>query len=231
VKLPLLISVPHSGLSVPDQVADLCTLTPEQIAKDGDVGAAEIYAVSDEVEAFVSTDVARAFVDLNRAEDDRRADGVVKTHTCWNEPVYCAPLPEELVQRLLTRYHRPYHASLTALAGSPARLGIDCHTMAAHGPPVGPDPGCERPVVCLSDAGGTCPPEWTKTLARCLGTAFGQEPSINQPFKGGYIIRTHAAEMPWVPLELSRAPFSTPAEKRKRVLQGLRDWCSWLSDS
>jgi len=31
-------------------------------------------------------------------------------------------------------------------------LGIDCHTMAAKGPPIGPDPGKERPLVCLSNA-------------------------------------------------------------------------------
>jgi formiminoglutamase len=107
VKLPLLISVPHGGLRVPDEVTHLCILTPEQIAKDGDVGASEIYAISEEVEAFVTTDVARAFVDLNRAESDRSADGVVKTHTCWNEPVYAAPLLEDDVRQLLTRYHRP----------------------------------------------------------------------------------------------------------------------------
>jgi formiminoglutamase len=231
VKLPLLISVPHGGLRVPDEVTDLCILTPEQIAKDGDVGASEIYAISEEVEAFVTTDVARAFVDLNRAESDRSADGVIKTHTCWNEPVYAAPLLEDDVRQLLTQYHRPYHARLTALAGSSARLGVDCHTMAAHGPPIGPDPGRERPWVCLSDAGGTCPPAWMTSLARFLGEAFGKAPSINQPFKGGYIIRTHASEMPWVQVELSRAPFMTPGEKRARVLLGLRDWCAWLNNS
>lgn len=230
MKLPLLISVPHAGLVVPEEVAERSVLTPEQIAKDCDVGAAEIYSIADEVEAFVAADIARAFVDLNRAQDDRGQDGVVKTHTCWNEPVYGAPLGEELVERLLRRYYHPYHARLTALADSSVRLGIDCHTMAAHGPPVGPDPDRKRPWVCLSNGDGTCPREWMDALGRCFARAFGREPSINRPFKGGYITRTHAAEMPWIQLELSRAPFLQPTEKRHRVLMALREWCDW-SDS
>lgn len=228
MKLPLLISVPHAGLDVPEEVAERSILTPEQIAKDGDVGAADIYAIADEVVAFVAADIARVFVDLNRAEDDRGQDGVVKTHTCWNEPVYRSPLGEEVVERLLGRYYRPYHGRLTVLAASSARLGVDCHTMAAHGPPVGPDPGQERPWVCLSNGDGTCPPEWMDALAGCLARAFGREPSINRPFKGGYITRTHAAEMPWIQLELSRAPFMSSKEKRECVLRALRDWCAWL---
>ncbi len=231
MKLPLLISVPHAGLTVPDEVAGLSILTPEQVAKDGDVGAAEIFSISDDVEAFVSADVARAFVDLNRAEDDRGRDGVVKTHTCWNEPVYRSPLGEKTVERLLHRHYRPYHGRLTALADSSVRLGIDCHTMAAHGPPVGPDPGRERPWVCLSNGDGTCPREWIDALARCFARAFGREPSINTPFKGGYITRTHAAEMPWVQLEVSRASFLSLKEKRARVLDAARNWCGWLGST
>ena len=231
MKLPLLISVPHGGLDVPEEVAGLSILTPEQVVKDGDVGAAEIYSFAEEVEAFVAAEAARAFVDLNRAEDDRTQDGVVKTHTCWNEPVYRSPLDEACVERLLARYYRPYHERLTVLTGSPIRLGVDCHTMAAHGPPVGPDPGEERPWVCLSNAHHTCPGGWMDALARCFACSFGREPSINKPFTGGYITRIHASEMPWVQLELSRAPFMTLTEKRDCVLRGLQSWCHWLEST
>ena len=34
---------------------------------------------------------------------------------------------------------------------------------------------------------------------------------------GGYITRTHAAEMPWIQIELSRSPFLSDGEKRRRV--------------
>ncbi len=222
--LPLLISVPHAGLEVPPEVEPLNLLSPRQIAEDGDEGAAGIYSFADDVAAFATADVARAFVDLNRAENDARADGVVKTHTCWRVPIYRQPLPAEVVEALLVRYHRPYHARLTGLAGAGVVLGVDCHTMAAKGPPLSPDPGARRPRVCLSNGDGTCPQEWMTSLARAFEDAFDRPVSINSPFNGGHIVRSHAAELPWVQLELSREPFLTDEEKRRRTLDALRAW-------
>jgi N-formylglutamate deformylase len=226
MSLPLLISVPHAGLDVPPEVQSLCRLTPEQIAADGDEGAAAIYhGLREHVAAFTTTEVARAIIDLNRAEDDRRADGVVKTHTCWNELVYRDFPSEELVQRLLHVHYHPYHRRIAELAKSDVRLGIDCHTMAAKGPPIGPGAGIERPWICLSNADGTCSPEWFESLAECFEQAFEHEVALNDPFRGGYIIRRHAGELPWVQLELSRAGFMPDAQKHTCVLKALRRWC------
>ena len=221
-KLALLISVPHAGLEVPEEVASYCVLTPSQIAEDGDEGAAEIYSLEEEVQAFVTEDVARAIVDLNRPEDDRSKDGVVKTHTCWDVPVYDPFPPEDLVQTLLERYHRPYHARLVELADAGVRLGIDCHTMVAFGPPVSPDPGVERPWICLSNADGTCPQEWMDELRLAFEREFDGNVQVNHPFKGGHIVRTHSKELPWVQLEMSRAPFCSNQEKRARLLRAFR---------
>jgi formiminoglutamase len=222
VRLPFLLSVPHGGLRVPPEAAPFCVLTEDEIREDGDEGAAEIYALGDEVEVFVTTEIARAIVDMNRAEDDRRKDGVVKTHTCWDVPVYAPTPPESVLKELIERYYRPYHALLREGAAGEVALGIDCHTMAAHGPPVGPDPGQERPVVCLSNGGMTCPEKWLRGLAASLEQTLELEVRLNDPFPGGSITRTYAALMPWVQLELSRAPFLSEAQKRERVLEALR---------
>ena len=64
------------------------------------------------------------------------------------------------VIELLLDYYRPYHARLTDLAESGVRLAIDCHTMGVCGRSIGPDPGAERPWICLGGAHGTCPSEW-----------------------------------------------------------------------
>lgn len=222
--LPIIVSVPHAGLEVPPEVAEQSILTPAEIAADGDVGAAEIYAISEHAQHFVTASIARAFVDLNRAEDDIRADGVVKTHTCWNEPVYREPLAADLVETLLERYHRPYHRRLTELAAGDAILGVDCHTMAEDGPPVGPDPGQRRPMVCLGDGDGACPPHWARLLADGFEQFFPGDVTINRPFRGGYITRKHGAEMSWVQIELSRATSVTVERKREAVLAALDHW-------
>ena len=224
--LPVLLSVPHAGLWVPPEAEPFCRLTKEEIVSDGDEGAAEIYDLSDEVSAFVTTDVARAIVDMNRAADDRRTDGVVKTHTCWNVPVY-EPFPPETVRtQLLDSYYRPYHEQLAAEMNDGIRLGIDCHTMAASGPPVGPDHGNPRPLVCLGDVNGTTlPPGWMDCLADCFRRGFGDGVTVNEPFAGGFITRAHGQQAPWVQLELNRERFASNHEKQRLVLAAVRRFC------
>jgi len=227
VKLPLLLSVPHAGLEVPAEAASLCALTPEEIAADSDGGADAIYELAGEVARLETSPVARAIVDLNRADDDFRKDGVIKTHTCGDVPVWREPPGAALVAELLRRYHAPYHARL-ARPDTEVALGVDCHTMAAQGPPVGPDPGRERPEVCLSDADGTLPRPWFERMIEAFRAEFAGEVAVNRPFRGGHIVRAHAAERPWIQVELSRAPFDSDRGKRGRVLAALTAWCSRL---
>ena len=227
MSLPLLVSVPHAGIEIPELIAPYLIISEEEIVRDGDEQAAEIYwPLEDAVAAFVTTRVARIAVDMNRTEDDRRPDGVVKTHSCWEVPVYREFPPNDVIEQLLSRYYRPYHAELTARAGRGVRLGVDCHTMAAVGPPIGPDPGETRPAACLSNGDGTCPQDWIESLARCFQDALGHPVAINHPFRGGYITRSHAAEMPWVQLELSRGDFLNVHEKRNAVWAALAEWCA-----
>lgn len=230
MKLPILLSVPHAGWKIPPEVQDICILTEKDIIEDGDVGAAEIYyPLEGKVKSFVTTDIGRAIVDLNRAEDDFWKDGVIKTHTCWDVPVYNNFPSEETIAELIARYHRPYHVRLSEFAKT-TKIGIDCHTMAAVAPPVAPDSGEERPPVCLSNAESTCPQEWIESLARCLSLSLDLPVSINQPFKGGHIIRSHANEIPWIQLEYSRAPFLSNKQKSTCLLRALGEWLALLPD-
>ena len=106
------------------------------------------------------------------------------------------------------------------------KCGVDLHTMAAEGPPIGPDPGVERPWVCLSDGDGTtCPKEWTELLRDCFVETFGRHVNVNDPFKGGFVTRSHAVELPWIQIELSRGPHMSNEEKQTAVLKALTRWC------
>lgn len=227
--LPIAISLPHAGLTVPDWLQSNCRLSEAEIIQDGDEGAAEIYDIAEEVAVFITTDVARAVVDLNRAEGDHRKDGIVKTHTCYDIPIWHRPLTAAEEQRLLAEHHRPYHQRLSALTGrDDLRLAVDCHTMAAVAPPVAPDVGCQRPWVCLGDVQGkTLPAGWMDNLADCFRGAFGEENfAVNQPFSGGHITQLHGQEMPWVQVELSRGSFLPNSEKRQRVLKALSEFAA-----
>ena len=227
--LALVLSIPHAGLVIPPEVIDLCILKEDDTRRDSDEGAAEIYLpLKSKVSAVVDTHVARAIIDMNRSVDDRRKDGIIKSHTCWDVPVYSQPLKAEMIQALIRCYYRPYHLALTQYS-SGMKLGIDCHTMASKGPPAGPDPGVSRPHICLSNGDGTCPEIWMQYLTESLETVFEKKVSMNNPFKGGYIIKSHAKEMPWIQLEFSRDDFASNEEKSEHLLRALVMWNKKIS--
>lgn len=216
-RLPLLISVPHAGLRVPDEVAGLCLLSRADLIAESDEGAAEIYGpLRGQVQGLVTTPISRVVIDPNRAADDWRPGGVIRMRTFKRKPVWGVKPEAALVDRLIDRYWRPYHRALTRRAEG-ARLGIDCHVMSAVGPSTAGDAGQPRPLVCLGVADGTCPRDWTRAVVVCLERAFDAEVSINIPFRGGYITRSRPGGIPWVQLELSASDWLSTAEKAARV--------------
>lgn len=246
--LPILISVPHGGTETPAEVSDRVIATREDIFDDSDACTSDIYALEGEVAHFVSTPIARAFVDLNRAPDDRppaNPDGVVKSETCYGRPIYdpAKPLTDRDAEVLLERYYFPYHARLEeASRDEGIRLALDCHSMAAVPPPTSPDFGQPRPLICLSnDDGRTSPPVMIEQLAEALAGALEiprSEIWLNRPFKGGYITRSHGGgRVPWIQLEMNRSLYlaepwfvrsdlrvdpSRLAELRSRIAGALR---------
>ena len=226
--LPILLSIPHGGTETPPEVAGRVIATPREIFEDGDAFTREIYDLGERVAHVQSARIARAFVDLNRAEDDRppdNPDGVIKTATCFDRPIYSAPLEDRATEDLLARYHRPYHEGLeNAGRNAGAVLALDCHSMAAMPPPVAPDAGRPRPLFCLSNGEGqTCDDLLLARLAARLAAAFdcpAEEVALNRPFKGGYITRRHGRNpLPWIQVEMNRVlylndPWFEPDERR-----------------
>ncbi|MDH3347987.1 MAG: N-formylglutamate amidohydrolase [Desulfobulbaceae bacterium] len=224
MKLPFLISVPHGSLQIPAEIQDICLLSTADILQDSDEEAEAIYSsLKGKVLDFVMADIARAAVDLNRASDDIGGDGVIKTHTCYGRQVYEKFPDQQIISLLLKRYYTPYHAKLSRAQRLPGvKLAIDCHTMAEVGPPVSPDVGQKRPLICLSNADSTCPMEWVLALAAYLQDIFSaEEVTVNKPFRGGYTVRRHAVEMPWLQIEFSRTGTVSTQQKSAGLILAL----------
>ncbi len=215
-KLPFFISIPHGGTEVPAELKDNISITQNDLFDDSDAFTREIYDASDLVLSQISTEYARAFIDLSRSTkmlSPEYPDGIIKTATCYTKPIYRPDRhPDETMQRLLIRkYYYPYHCFLKSEMKKEAiLLGLDCHSMAEIAPDISPDKGQKRPLINLGDVEGkSCDSKITHLLKASFMEILeldNQDVTINRPFKGGYITREHGNNpKPWIQIEINRS--------------------------
>lgn len=244
-RFPVLLSIPHGGTEVPDEIRDRVNLSAKDQFEDSDAYTREIYGLENEVLAQVQLPVARVVIDMNREDNDRppqNPDGVVKTQTCHGKTIYTPgqELDDGWTRWLLDTYYFPYHQSLAAAQAQHTglQLALDCHSMEKVAPVISPDPGQPRPLICLgTNHGKSCPPEMADRLAECFREGFGLEEKdvvMNKPFAGGYITRTYGeGSLPWMQVEMNRslylsspwfdaATFTVQPERLKELNQCFR---------
>ena len=237
MKAPILVSIPHGGWKVADEIKDIWALSKKDAFHDGDPFTSQIYDFSDRVEFQIVMEYYRAVIDLNRQPDDiapQNPDGVIKSHTCWNVPVYKQNfLPDKVLKKiLLDKYYFPYHQHMEEqIKNRDIKLAVDCHSMAAKSPPIEADAGAVRPLFCLGNLGDengeiesifnrvTCDPELIRFMADEFRIVFQHEdlevepPAIatmNVPFNGGNITRLYGGRgVPFIQIEMSRALYLT----------------------
>ena len=158
-RYPFLVSVPHGGTRVPEEVQDSVALTQAKIAYYSDPAIRMLYQFHKQVVSYIDTEVSRMVVDLNRPPyhlPPRYPDGVIKLRTVHNTAVFRdGGLPDiRVIHRLLMDHYFPYHATIDLLL-DPDRItfAMDCHSMLPHGPPAHRDAGKERPLICLGNNG------------------------------------------------------------------------------
>jgi len=200
---PLLISLPHDGTALPDDIAARLVPTARRVP-DTDWHVSHLYAFARELGAsMLVPKYSRYVVDLNRPPDDvslypgQNTTGLCPTVRFSGEPVYLSrqePSAEEVVQRV-ERYWRPYHAAL---------IEEIAHIKAAHGRAVLWEGHSIRAVVPflfdgrlpdfnLGTAGGaSCSPDLQRRLEAVLASQKKYTFVVNGRFKGGYITRHYA---------------------------------------
>lgn len=199
-QLPLLVSLPHDGTALPDDIAARLTATARGVP-DTDWFVSRLYDFALAMGASVLVPrYSRYVVDLNRPPDDvslypgQNTTGLCPATGFDGEPIYLpgqAPSADE-VQARVQRYWRPYHE---ALAGELERL------RAAHGRALLWEGHSIRSLVPFlfegrlpdlnlgTAAGASCT---AATQARLEAVLAGQGDYTwvsNGRFKGGYITR------------------------------------------
>jgi N-formylglutamate deformylase len=197
---PLLVSMPHVGTDIPDDIA--ARLTPAGLQRaDTDWHLRDLYAHLEELGVSVlSARWSRYVIDLNRPpEDTNLYPGMNTTGLCPNDTFHSEPLyrpgqeaTEGEVAARLERYWRPYHrklgAELERLRALHGRVVLwDAHSIASV---------CPRffegklPDLNFGTAdGASCDPA---LQAAVTGVAHAQDRftvAVNGRFKGGYITR------------------------------------------
>ena len=226
-RLPFALSIPHGGVETPKELLELVIATPEDQREDIDHLTREIFGVPEGmVAAQTQFSTARTFVDLNRHPGDwgpENADGVIKTHTHLDRPVFSRYPDEDTIGVLLDRLYKPYHETLASFVADPEIvLLLDCHSMAPYGLSVSPDQrGQPRPSINLGHQGGkTASLELVRTLQEVMAEVYEIDPveiSIDYPFNGGYISSKHnSPRCPAIQVEFNRAFYLGREEGKAR---------------
>jgi N-formylglutamate deformylase len=219
---PLLISLPHDGTYLPDELA--WRLHPRaRKVPDTDWHVARLYEpLAQELGASVIKPTAsRYVVDLNRPADGhalypgRRETGLVPTVGFDGEPLYLPgkePDADEIGQRIQT-WWRPYHLALTnELARLKAQHGRvvlwDGHSIRSQVPMLFEG---RLPDFNLGTAdGASCTTELQWSLTNVMEAQNRFDFVLNGRFKGGYITRHYgrpAEGVQAVQLELAQCRY------------------------
>ena len=215
-KFPVLLSIPHGGTRKPEELDGHLSITKKDLFDDSDPFVVELYDLGDKVQRIIKTDIARAFVDLNRSLQDMppdNPDGLIKSKTCYDKPIYVdGKEPNDSLKTLLIEmYYNPYHQAIQkSIAELDLKLCLDCHSMASSAPYFSPDKTqSKRPMFCLSNNDGkTSSQEMLERLADSISESYlidRQDVSLNDPFHGGHITRTYGNNpIPWIQIEMNR---------------------------
>lgn len=123
--MPVLVEIPHAGMRIPAEVADLVAADPREVQRDADAYVDELFRAAGTRGATVlAAELSRYVVDLNRDETDVDAStvegagqgpyprGVVWRETAEGRPALRRALTRVEFRDRLERYYRPYHRAL-----------------------------------------------------------------------------------------------------------------------
>jgi N-formylglutamate deformylase len=217
---PLLISMPHVGTVVPDDIAR--RLTPQAMSlPDTDWHVDRLYSFAADLGAWtIRPQCSRYVVDLNRPADGSslypglRETSVCPTIAFSGAPLYAeglAPDEAEVAARIAT-YWAPYHAMLNeTLNALRVRFGYallwDAHSIMSEVPLLFDG---QLPDFNLGIGQGACPQIVADKLLDVAQSAAHRTAVLNGRFKGGYITRHYGApdRNIWaVQLELSQRAY------------------------
>lgn len=196
---PLLVSIPHDGREIPEEIA--ARMTGEGLAiPDTDWHVPRLYAFAAETGcSVIAANYSRYVVDLNRSPDDEAlypgqvSTGLCPQQTFAGDPIYRddAGVDREEVERRVEAWWRPYHGRIEdALAQIRQEYGFallwDAHSIRGEVPRLFEG---RLPQLNFGTNGGRSCPDHVLRLLLDAAAKLPYTVVANQRFKGGYITR------------------------------------------
>jgi len=220
---PLLVSMPHVGTDIPDDIAAGMTEAGRAMP-DTDWYVDRLYDFLDELGAStIASTHSRYVIDLNRPPDDENlypgqdTPGLVPIDTFDHQPIYQAgaePDADEIARRL-ERYWRPYHEKLrSTLDELVEEHGVaflfEAHSIRSEVPRLWRG---RLPDLNLGTGdGSSCAAGIAAAMLEAAEDSADYTAVLNGRFKGGYITRRYgepARNIHAVQLELSQRTYMT----------------------
>ncbi len=220
-EVPVLVSLPHVGTELPDDIAAHMTETGTALV-DTDWDVDRLYQFLRELGIGVIRAVqSRYVVDLNRNPEDQPLypgapnTGLVPPAAFDGTPLYrdgATPSTEEIGRRR-QRYWQPYHDALAGeLARMRERFGVamlyDAHSIRSRVPRL--FEGALPTFNIGSNAGQSADRSLVDRVAQVCQDATGYDTVVDGRFKGGYITRHYgrpADGVHAVQMELAQAAY------------------------
>ncbi len=208
-KVPLLVTIPHSGEKVPPQTPWLNSLPEEILMCDVDRYVDFLYQPSlDKLQIpSVKTEWHRYAADLNRIPEDVDASSVLGhanpagmhsrgfhwVMTTYRQQLMPGPMSPETHQELVQLIYNPFHSGIQKIyadlhvQGFEKTFHIDAHSMPSLGTSEHRDPGELRADIVVSDSKGkSCDPRFKDLVIAAYATA-GFKVGYNWPYYGGRV--------------------------------------------
>jgi N-formylglutamate amidohydrolase len=210
---PVLLSVPHAGREYPQALIDKLRVAPDELIRLEDRYADRLiqHAISAGVSA-ITAHRARAWIDLNRAENDvdhemvkgstagqfepsaksRGGLGLIPRRLSGCGDLWSQPLnADDLALRIASDY-RPYHTAIEqCLEAMRAKFGmailLDIHSM----PPLHKHRGMRGGQLIVGDIFGKSAGARYSEMIIAIGRNHNLEVALNHPYPGDYMLRRH----------------------------------------
>ncbi|QDO99952.1 N-formylglutamate deformylase [Thalassotalea sp. PS06] len=217
--LPILISMPHNGIQIPDEIRSTMTNAGLSVA-DTDWDLDRLYGFARDLGVYlIIPNYSRYVIDLNRSPDGINLyPGADSTELCpttnfQRQPLYRMGMnPDEAeIQRRIATYWQPYHQAVESTLAEIQKnhgkaLLLEAHSICSEVPRF--FDGQLPDFNFGTNQGKSCTHEFHNVLEQLDFSPYSQV--IDGRFKGGYITRAYAnldKHIETVQLELSQRTY------------------------